>query len=282
MKVCIAIASALVAAAAAMNANATDGGDLGVINGRVTNPGEWEGTVMVIGANGECTDSGLCTGMLIHPSVVMTAGHCCASGATKAICGGKYRDAATKLAQSIKMVSDNSGANDFCLLHLDTTITDIPVYEVATEVGPFFPENAVIVGYGVSNSGTPQAGSGVQREGLVNVVRVSGVDITVTGRPGQTYQNGCNGDSGGPIFVASRSDTTLLQVAGVTSRGSLYCPANSNGIWTSAVFESNADLIRDTTRAWLGPNHGVVPGKCPVDKCCYSMRCDGGYNSTAL
>jgi hypothetical protein len=38
-----------------------------IINGRVTNEGEWEGTVMVIGANGECTDSGLCTGMFIHP-----------------------------------------------------------------------------------------------------------------------------------------------------------------------------------------------------------------------
>ena len=54
-----------------------------IIHGRVTNPGEWEGTVMVIGANGQCSDSGLCTGTMIHPEVVMTAGHCCDQGTCK-------------------------------------------------------------------------------------------------------------------------------------------------------------------------------------------------------
>jgi hypothetical protein len=42
--------------------------DLGIVNGRVTLSGEWEGTVMVIGSNGDCEDSGLCTGMFIHVS----------------------------------------------------------------------------------------------------------------------------------------------------------------------------------------------------------------------
>ncbi len=40
--------------------------NVGIVNGRVTNSGEWEGTVMVIGSNGDCEDSGLCTGMFIH------------------------------------------------------------------------------------------------------------------------------------------------------------------------------------------------------------------------
>lgn len=53
--------------------------------------GEWEGTVMVMGVDGECRGAGLCTGMFIHPEVVMTAGHCCETGATKAICTGKIR-----------------------------------------------------------------------------------------------------------------------------------------------------------------------------------------------
>ena len=46
---------------------------------------------MVIGEDGECEGAGLCTGMFIHPEVVMTAGHCCETGATKAICSGKVR-----------------------------------------------------------------------------------------------------------------------------------------------------------------------------------------------
>jgi hypothetical protein len=141
----------------------------------------------------------------------MTAGHCCATGATKAICGGKTRATATKLAKSIKMVVDNSGSNDFCLLHLDTKVEDIPVYEVAPQLGGLYPERAVIVGYGVSNSGTPQGGSGVQREGLVQINRVAGVDITIGARPNQEYQNCCNGDSGGPIFIGSLEDSTVMQ-----------------------------------------------------------------------
>ena len=40
---------------------------VGIVNGRTTEDGEWEGTVMVIGSSGECEDDGLCTGMFIHP-----------------------------------------------------------------------------------------------------------------------------------------------------------------------------------------------------------------------
>ena len=40
---------------------------VGIVNGRETEPGEWEGTVMVIGETGDCADTGLCTGMFIHP-----------------------------------------------------------------------------------------------------------------------------------------------------------------------------------------------------------------------
>jgi len=85
---------------------------------------------MVIGSNGDCEDSGLCTGMFIHPEVVMSAGHCCAAGATKAICGGKERPG-VKLAESVSTFTDNAGANDFCLLHLDRPVTNVPIYEVA-------------------------------------------------------------------------------------------------------------------------------------------------------
>ena len=142
-------------------------------------------------------------------------------------------------------------------MHLDTAVRNVPIYEVATTVTT---GNAIIVGYGVSNSGSPQLGAGTQREGLVDITSVSGVDIFITGRrdgaanfgifmahrygpflthfsapyrhtravvpfpvrvlclpdadrclqsgvmpdsclSAGTYQNACNGDSGGPIFV---------------------------------------------------------------------------------
>lgn len=256
-------------AVAIMNINATDAKpNLGVINGRVTKAGEWEGTVMVTGSTGACDDSGLCSGSFIHPEIVMTAGHCCETGAKKAICGGKERPG-NLLAVSKDMAKATFLNNDFCLLHLDRAVTNVPIYEVASSVSV---GDATIVGYGVATAGLPQEGAGIQREGLVSITRVSGVDITITGRSGQEYQNACNGDSGGPIFVPGNKAGEVV-VGGVTSRGSLWCPLNSNGIYTSAVESGNANLIREMSSKWLGKKGAVEPGQCPVSQCCYSMTC---------
>ena len=75
----------------------------------------------------------------------MTAGHCCAAGATKAICGGKERPG-IKLAESVAMFTNNAGQNDFCLLHLDQPVTNLPIYEVAVPDDVFAREDAIIVG----------------------------------------------------------------------------------------------------------------------------------------
>ena len=64
-----------------------------------------------------------------------------------------------------------------------------------------------------------------------------------------------------------------LVVAGVTSRGAYFCPANSQGIYTSAVDRTNSALITSTTRNWLGASEEIVPGRCPVTFCCYAMEC---------
>ncbi len=209
----------------------------------------------------------------------MSAGHCCAAGATKAICGGNERPG-VKLAESVAMFTNNAGSNDFCLLHLDRPVTTVPIYQVAAPDDVFAREEAIIVGYGVSNSGTPQLGSGTQREGLVQITRVGGllppgIDIFVTGRTGMPYQNACNGDSGGPIFVPAANG---LVVGGVTSRGGLFCPANSESIYTSAVQQTNLLSITEVTREWLGEPSAIVPGRCSVTECCYDMVCDTSHD----
>jgi len=241
-----------------------------IINGRTTLPGEWEGTIMVVGNNGQCS-GGLCTGSFIHPRVVLSAGHCCAANARKAICGGKNRPGRL-LAVSTTLRTLRAGGNDFCIIRLDRAVNDVPIYEVATSVAP---ADGIIVGYGVVNSGSPQRGAGTQRDGMIRVSSVSGVDIRVTGRSGQQYQNACNGDSGGPLFIRKANGQWVQ--AGVTSRGPQLCPPGATAIYTSAVANANVNLIRSATQEWGTP---VTPGTCPVAQCCYDMRCNGDDEGT--
>ena len=59
--------------------------------------------------------------------------------------------------------------------------------------------------------------------GLVDITSVSGVDIYITGRREGTYQNACNGDSGGPIFVEKVRQDRAREIA-FTHRGSQDWP----------------------------------------------------------
>lgn len=252
------------------NSSSSKSSGLGIVNGRTTLPGEWEGTVMVIGENGDCLDLGLCSGAFIHPQVVMTAGHCCQAGVVKAICGGKDRAQPKFLARSVETAVLFDRINDFCLIRLDRAVSDVPIYEVATYVER---GNGLIVGYGVSSSGYPQEGAGIQRDGDITITSVFTEDIYVTGRTGQTYQNACNGDSGGPLFVQKRGSAGDWVIAGVTSRGEVGCPINGRAIYASTIFAQNHNLILESSKKWFGSDSEIVPGRCPVSACCYGKDC---------
>eukprot|EP01050_Picozoa_sp_SAG11_P012320 SAG11_NODE_1363_length_5110_cov_7.005588_2_plen_131_part_00 len=79
-------AAEVVAALPAAPRNRTN---VGVVNGRPVLAGEWDGVVMVVTGSCEEPAAGLCSGVFIHPEIVLTAGHCCAEGDHKAVCGGK-------------------------------------------------------------------------------------------------------------------------------------------------------------------------------------------------
>lgn len=230
---------------------------LTVINGRVTSSGQWEGAVLLTRSTA-C--SAFCSAVFISPTVLMSAAHCCVQQ-SMTVCQGKNRNNLRAIATSQRVQNFGAGANDFCLVTLPRAVTNVPIYEVATNVPT---GNAVIVGYGQNRpSNVGGGGGGTQREGLVTVSSVSGVDIRVNARSSGTYQNACHGDSGGPIYV-NKAGTNQVQVAGVTSRGTQGCPIPTTAIYTSAIFSTNQNAIR---------NAGVTPGNCQGSQCCYGMNC---------
>jgi secreted trypsin-like serine protease len=173
-----------------------------------------------------------CTGTLIAPNVVITAGHC-ADFATRIFIGNDVTKPGTvvRVASRHRHPKYHQGRhNDLLVLLLEQSVnvkprrmvTDPAVVDAASDgrvVGFGATEASGIFGYGVkrqtdvpiaspSCSGKTNGGDDAQAYGCDR-----GVEI-VAGKP-LLNEDTCNGDSGGPFYLASGKDWLL---AGATSR----------------------------------------------------------------
>lgn len=144
-----------------------------------------------------------CSGVLVHPEVVLTAAHCGTSFSAATFGESSSSGISVDTVECVAHEFFEAGdANwDLALCRLETPMSDIPIVPIImgceTEVLEEDLRPVVSVGFGPTESG----GSGIKREVDLWVdtrFHYSGPTIALDGEDGR---GGCPGDSGGPTFV---------------------------------------------------------------------------------
>ncbi len=208
-----------------------------------------------------------CTGTLIAPDAVLTAGHCLepgapapsftfdhdTRGAVTAVAGASF--AIHPMFDLDRAIGDGpTQYYDLAVLKLAQPVTGVRPMVLASPAeaaGLVAGKMLTLIGYGQTVDGNPGSG-GVKFDGAAPVVRTSASEIQI-GTPGQ-IQN-CYGDSGGPAFTDLGAG---VRTVGVVSRGATASPqCNTGGV----------DTRVDYYLAWIRQQ---APGVCVGGEACAS------------
>ncbi len=254
-----------------------------IVNGEKTGFTEWTG-VVAIRAGGIW--GGLCTGTLIHPRVVLSAGHCVKNQESNtdftknpgrvSIVKGPNAMAGVVIARAEKIVTHPtwtgdlySGTGDLSMLYLDKEITDLPIYPIRDFPLPKQNDKGIIVGYGASATGG--IGAGIHRKGDTSLLDIQLTNIE-TGSPSNT----CQGDSGGPLFTEQGGEWTLT---GVTSFGQTQNCSATSGAYSVNLL-AFCDWLNDAFEKFTGQSLGLEKcGRCDavtVEE--WGQPCGTGYS----
>lgn len=213
--------------------------------------------VVAVGISNRNGTSGLCTGNLIAPTVVLTAGHCLSFdpiGVGVAV----FPDGVTEMDYVAVAYAVHPGFSlavaavaDVAVLVLATPVAGVAPLPLAT-VSPRPGTKGTIVGFGDDGFGN----LGLKEEGTVRLrrcpraVRAAGLVRgqlagSLCWRPKRRLQDTCQGDSGGPLIVGG-------MVAGVTSGGFPNCPGRLS-------WDTNVTLFRSWIDTALAQAATVTP-----------------------
>lgn len=204
-----------------------------VVGGRPA-PEAAASAVMVLSSNG-----GVCTGIVVAPDAVLTAGHCVAARAEHRV---HYKDAAgapvlAEIAARALHPGYDAGAVagrrrsiDLALVRLAAPLPARFVPAGLSGAMPRAGERLTLSGYGVAVAGDARS-TGTYRSVELGVVEPHGPSrILVWLGAGPGGASACHGDSGGPIGASASVLAVSAWVGGQASASGKACGGVSQGI----------------------------------------------------
>ena len=241
-----------------------------VIGGTVVPAGKWPDAVAVLGAQGSCT------GTLVAPDVVLTAGHCAEVNPTQIIANTTNYNAGGGVTATVKSITAYPGwetSYDVSVVVLTAPVAGITPRLLGTACTfQSFANGAQVhlVGFGLTDTaGTGDNTTLHEAVAPVTDATCSGGNGCMPGvAPGGEFVAGgsgtdsCFGDSGGPVYLDTPRGPVVI---GAVSRGlsSSPTPCGGGGIYV------RTDKIAD----WLATTSGKT---IALDTCSGSQPPDGG------
>lgn len=237
-----------------------------ILGGSLTNAGEFPDCVAIGNDTQWC-----CTGTLVSPNVVITAGHCNPGCSTRVYFGTNTATPDPNRIVRVKTAIRHVGyakpaqdviLNDLTVLILEKKVDFAEPRKLASSSQVDSATWCRLVGFGATNTqGT--FGYGSQRKVDVAIASNS-CDLTASNRYAcnQTFEivaggggkDSCNGDSGGPLYIKV-DDSWLL--AGATSRATKEWRLSGRACGEGGIYvrlAAYSDWLEETIRA-----HGGEP-----------------------
>jgi hypothetical protein len=227
-----------------------------IVGGGVTNPAAVERSVVtIIGSHGN-----VCSGSLIAPNIVLTAGHCIAPDTSYRVVDYTTQPPRLLTAQkaishpqfSLQTMLAHRATADVALLLLPSPVpTKVPA-TLGTPQVPVAPgAHFMIAGIGVTVSGGDAGIGTIRAASLVVTGQPSRVQIRLVDPATNNTRNGlgaCTGDSGAPVFEYQNERAVIVGVVSWSTGANNS--AGCGGLTGVTPLTAYQDWIVQTARGW--------------------------------